>query len=455
MSAFDYDLFTIGAGSGGVRASRLAAKFGAKVAVAEEYRVGGTCVIRGCVPKKLFVYASEFGHGLEEMPGYGWSVDGAKFDWPTLIANKDKEIDRLNAAYIKNLRAAGAEILLSRAVVTGPHAVRLVAEDREVTARKILIATGGRPVVDETVPGFALGATSNEAFHLERFPKRVLVVGGGYIAIEFAGIFKGLGAETTLVYRGGRLLRHFDHDVSREMQAGLERAGVKIVLNETIAKIEAAGEAKRVTLSGGAVQEADFVLWAIGREPNTKGLGLEAAGVALRPNGAVIVDARSRTSVDSIFAVGDVTDRLQLTPIAIREGHAFAEAEFNNAPWTVDYDNVPHAVFGQPPAGVVGLSEAEARTRFGAVDIYKADFRPMKNTLSGSPHRTLMKLVVEREADRVVGVHIVGEGAAEMAQCLAVAVKAGVTKRQFDETVALHPTSAEELVLMREKAPAA
>ncbi len=451
MSAFDYDLFVIGAGSAGVRASRLAAKYGAKVAVAEEYRVGGTCVIRGCVPKKLLVYASEFGHALDEMRGYGWSTENARFDWKTLIANKDKEIDRLNAAYVKNLKGAGAEILNTRAVVTGPQAVHLVAEKRSVTARRILIATGGHPVVDKSVPGWDLGATSNEAFHLETFPDRVVIAGGGYIAIEFAGIFRGLGAEVTLVYRGDTLLRHFDHDVSREVLAGLERAGVKVLLGRKFERIDADGKIRRVHLTDGGVIDADFVLWAIGRAPNTGGLGLETAGVKLNAHGAVEVDARSQSSALGIFAVGDVTDRMQLTPIAIREGHAFAETEFNNNPQTVDYEGVPHAVFAQPPVGVVGLSERDARARFGAADIYKTDFRPMKNTLSGSAHRTFMKLVVEPGTQRVAGVHIVGEGAAEMAQCLAIAVKAGLTKRQFDETVALHPTSAEELVLMREK----
>ncbi|MBY0421595.1 MAG: glutathione-disulfide reductase, partial [Parvularculaceae bacterium] len=439
---YDYDLFVIGAGSAGVRASRLAAKYGAKTAVAEEFRVGGTCVIRGCVPKKLFVYASAFGHALEDMPGYGWSVENARFDWPTLVANKDKEIDRLNAAYIRTLNGAGVEMIQTRAVVAGPHSVRLLGEGRDVTARKILVATGGRPLVDPDTEGADLGATSNEAFHLPKFPERVLIVGGGYIAIEFAHIFKGLGAEVTLVHRGDALLRHFDHEVSREARAGLERAGVRLVFETRIRKIETAGDARIATLSDDSRIEADFVLWAIGRAPNTAGLGLDEAGVRLRTNGAVVVDGWSRSSTPSIFAVGDVTDRMQLTPVAIREGHAFAETEFNGDPQQVDYDAVPHAVFAQPPIGVVGLSEAEARARFGAVDIYKTDFRPMKNTLSGSPHRTFMKLVVDAASERVVGVHIVGEDAAEMAQCLAIAVKAGVTKKQFDSTVAVHPTAA-------------
>ena len=451
MEKFDYDLFTIGAGSAGVRASRLAAKFGAKTAVAEEYRVGGTCVIRGCVPKKLFVYASEFGHAFGEMQGYGWSADNARFDWPSLITAKDKEIGRLNAAYIKNLKGAGAEILDTRAVIEGPHSVRLLGDNRVVTARRILVATGGRPFVDTSVPGHEHGATSNEAFHLETFPERVVVAGGGYIAVEFAGIFRGLGAEVTLVYRGDTLLKAFDHEVSREVLAGLERSGVTVILNQSFERIDAASGEKRVRLKDGRVISADFVLWAIGRVPNTEGLGLESAGVRLASRGAVAVDSWSRTSVPSIFAVGDVTDRLQLTPIAIREGHAFAETEFNRNPQQVDYDSVPHAVFAQPPVGVVGLSERDARARHGAVDIYKTDFRPMKNTLSGSAHRTFMKLVVEPDSERMLGVHIVGEGAAEMAQCLAIAVKAGLTKRDFDQTVALHPTSAEELVLMREK----
>lgn len=449
MSKFDYDLFTIGAGSGGVRASRLAAQFGARVAIAEEHRVGGTCVIRGCVPKKLLVYASAFGRALDDMRGYGWSAQAA-FDWTALIAAKNKEIDRLNAAYISTLNKAGVEMFQTRAVIEGAHRIRLVDLEKTVTAERILIATGGAPIVDRNVLGAELGVTSNEIFYLERFPRRVAIIGGGYIALEFAGIFSGLGADVSIIHRGSRLLRLFDHDVSAAVAAGFDRDGVGLRFETKVERIEGAPDGpKRVFLSDGSMIEADVVLWAVGRAPATSGLGLEAVGVALRGNGAIAVDAQFQSSASQIYAVGDVTDRVQLTPVAIREGQAFAETHFNNSPQTVDYADIPHAVFTQPPVGVVGLTEQEARAAHGAVDIYKTDFRPMKNTMSGSSHRTMMKLIVAQE--RVVGVHIVGEDAPEMIQCLAIAVKAGLTKRQFDSTIALHPTAAEELVLMRNK----
>ncbi|MBB5519128.1 glutathione-disulfide reductase [Amphiplicatus metriothermophilus] len=452
MSAYDYDLFTIGAGSGGVRASRMAAMAGARVGIAEEYRVGGTCVIRGCVPKKLLVYAAEFGHAFHEAKGYGWTAQNVSFDWTKLIENKDEEIDRLNGIYIRNLKNAGVDIFETRAVVKGPHTVHLVKEGRDVTAERILIAAGGAPWVDESVPGHELAITSNEAFHLERLPKHVIIAGGGYIAVEFACIFRGLGAEVCLVYRGEDILRYFDRDISVQVHEELKRLGVRVVTQAVFEKIEKlSGDEKRAYLSNGHHIDADLIFWAVGRRPNTAGLGLEEAGVALGRNGAVKVDEWSRSSVPSIFAIGDVTDRVNLTPVAIREGAAFAETEFMGRPTKMDYDFIPKAVFSTPPVGSVGYPEHEARKRFASVDIYKTDFRPMKNTLSGAEHRTLMKLVVDGESDRVVGVHIVGEGAPEMIQCLAIAVKAGVTKRQFDETCALHPTSAEELVLMREK----
>jgi glutathione reductase (NADPH) len=450
MAKFDYDLFTIGAGSAGVRASRLSASYGARVAVAEEYRVGGTCVIRGCVPKKLFVYASEFGRMFEEAKGYGWSSESPRFDWPTLVANKDKEIDRLNGLYIKNLEKAGAAIFDTRAVLKDPHTIHLVKENRDVTAAKILIATGGAPWTDQSIEGHQLAVTSNEAFHLEKFPRRVIIAGGGFIAIEFACIFKGLGSDVTLVYRGDALLRNFDRDISAAVLREMEATGVRVILNTMFSRIEDIGAgARRVHLTNGERIDADLVFWAVGRKPNTIGLGLEKAGVTLDPEGAITVDSFSRTNIAHIFAVGDVTNRVQLTPVAIREGAAFAETEFNNNPTRVDYAFIPKAVFAQPPVGTVGYSEDEARQHFGAVDIYKTDFRPMKNTMSGAASRTMMKLVVEAKTDRVIGVHIVGEGAPEMIQCLAIAVKAGVTKRQFDDTMALHPTSAEELVLLK------
>jgi len=452
MTRYDYDLFVIGAGSGGVRAARLAATYGARVAVAEEYRVGGTCVIRGCIPKKLFVYASEYGHMFHDAAAYGWSSGKPQFNWETLLANKDAEIDRLNGIYVRNLKNAGADIIDSRAVLKDTHTIHLVKENRDVTAEKILIATGGAPWTDNSIPGHELAVTSNEAFHLEKFPRRVVIAGGGYIAIEFACIFQGLGAETTLVYRGEDVLRYFDRDISVQVHREMQRMGVRVMTSAVFTKIEdIGGGARRVQLNTGAHIDADLVFWAVGRKPATQGLGLESAGVMLGKDGAVIVDEWNRTNVENIFAVGDVTDRVQLTPVAIREGAAFAETEFNNNPTRVDYAFIPKAVFAQPPVGSVGYSEGEARKKFGAVDIYKTDFRPMKNTLSGSEARTLMKLVVEAATQKVVGVHIVGEAAPEMIQCLAIAVKAGLTKKDFDDTVALHPTSAEELVLMKTK----
>ena len=452
MTDYDYDLFTIGAGSGGVRATRLAASYGKRAAVAEEYRVGGTCVIRGCIPKKLFVYASEFSHMFHDAKGYGWTSGKPHFDWPTLIANKDAEIDRLNGIYIRNLKNAGAEIIDSRAILKDAHTVHLVKEGRDVTADKILIATGGAPWTDASIPGHQLAVTSNEAFHLDEFPKRVVIAGGGYIAIEFACIFAGLGAAVTLVYRGEDVLRYFDRDISVQVHREMQRLGIRVMTSAVFARIEdLGGGARRAHLNTGAHIDADLVFWAVGRKPATQGLGLEAAGVRLGKDGAVIVDEWSRTNVDNIFAVGDVTDRVQLTPVAIREGAAFAETEFNKNPVKVDYAFIPKAVFSQPPVGSVGYSEEEARKKLGAVDIYKTDFRPMKNTLSGAESRTFMKLVVEAKTDKVVGVHICGEAAPEMIQCLAIAVKAGLKKKDFDDTMALHPTSAEELVLMRTK----
>ncbi|MEO0399254.1 MAG: glutathione-disulfide reductase [Pseudomonadota bacterium] len=452
MAQYDYDLFTIGAGSGGVRASRLAASYGARVGVAEEYRVGGTCVIRGCVPKKFFVYASEFGRMFHEAEGYGWSSDNRAFNWNALLRNKDNEIDRLNGIYIRNLKNSGADIFETRAVVKDPHTVHLIDEDRDVTAERILIATGGAPWVDETVEGHALGVSSNEAFHLDKFPKHVVIAGGGYIAVEFACIFKGLGADVCLVYRGEDILRYFDRDISVHVHAELKRQGIRVITGSVFSKIEElGGDAKRVHLTNGGSIDTDLVFWAVGRKPATGDLGLENAGVDLAPNGAVKVDKWSKTSVDSIYAVGDVTDRVNLTPVAIREGQAFAETVYNNKPQNMDYAYIPKAVFSNPPVGSVGYAEHEARKEFGKIDIYRTDFRQMKHMLTGDEQRTLMKLVVHAETDRVLGVHIVGEGAAEMVQCLAIAVKAGVTKADFDATCALHPTAAEELVTLREK----
>ena len=452
MAEYDYDLFTIGAGSGGVRASRLAATYGARVGLAEEYRVGGTCVIRGCVPKKYMVFASEYGHGFNEARGYGWQAENVSFDWSTLIKNKDDEIDRLNGIYIKNLKKVGVEIIQSRAIIKDEHTVHLVGENRDVTAKRILIATGGTPWRDESVPGNELGITSNEVFHLSNMPSSIVINGGGYIAIEFACIFKGLGADVTLVYRGDTLLRHFDHDVSAQLKRELEAQGIDLRLGVNFEKIEDLGSGKkRVTLTNGDAIDTAEVFWGTGRKPAINGLGLENAGVEIGKNGAIIVDDKNQTSNPNIFAVGDVTDRVALTPVAIREGAAFAETFYNDTPTTTDYTFIPKAVFSQPPVGTVGYSEAEARDAFDKVDIYRTEFRPMKNIISGSPARVLIKLVVDAASDKVVGCHIVGDEAGEMIQCVAIAVKAGVTKAQFDDTVALHPTIAEEMVTLRSK----
>ncbi|UOM33648.1 glutathione-disulfide reductase [Acuticoccus sp. I52.16.1] len=449
MAEFDYDLFVIGAGSGGVRAARIAAGFGAKVAVAEEHRVGGTCVIRGCVPKKLMVYASQFSEAFEDAAGYGWTVPEATFDWAKLIAAKDAEIDRLNAIYIRNLTASGAELFQSRAVVEGPHEVRICEEDRTVTARIILVATGGSPWLDMTLAGIDNVITSNEVFYLKEMPKRVVIAGGGYIAVEFAGIFNGLGADTTLVYRGPEILRGFDDEIRACVRAEMEKRGVKFEFDTIFSKLEKGADGITATLSNGKTLAADQVLFATGRRPATEGLGLETAGVELDGVGAVKVNHESRSSVPSIYAIGDVTNRVNLTPVAIREGHAFADTVFGGTPRHVDHTLIPTAVFSQPEIGTVGLTEQEAVEAFDAVDVYRASFRPMIATLSGRDERMLMKVLVDAQTDKVLGVHVVGHGAGEMAQVLGIAVKMGATKADFDATVAVHPTAAEELVTMR------
>ena len=448
---FDYDLFVIGAGSGGVRAARISAGYGAKVAVAEEYRVGGTCVIRGCVPKKLMVYASRFADDFADAAGYGWTAVTPAFDWAKLIANKDKEIARLEGAYGTALGNAGVEIIRSRAIVEGPHSIRLAAENRTVTAKQLLIATGARAFIDHAIPGCEHAISSNEVFHLPQQPKRIVIAGGGYIAVEFAGIFHGLGSHVSLVYRGEQILRGFDDDLRQALHTEYEKKGIDIRCSAKIARIDKGPGGFAVRLADDTVLEADQVLGAIGRIPNTAGLGLEAAGVALDQHGAVAVDAFSATSVASIHAVGDVTNRLNLTPIAIREGHAFADTVFGGKPTKVDHREVPTAVFSTPEIGTVGLSEALARKDFGAVDIYKTTFRPMRHILAGRDERMLMKLVVDATSSRVLGVHILGPDAGEMAQLAGIAVKMGATKAQFDATVAVHPTAAEELVTLRTK----
>jgi glutathione reductase (NADPH) len=450
MPQFDFDLFTIGAGSGGVAASRRAASYGARVAICEESRVGGTCVIRGCVPKKLLVYGAQFADAFADAAGFGWTVPaGVSHDWGALIDAKNQEIDRLNALYIKMLRDSRCTLLEGRGVLVDPHTVEVGG--RRYTAANILVATGGHPVVPE-VPGVEHAITSNEALDLPSLPKKVLIVGGGYVAVEFAGIFNGLGAETAVAIRGEELLNGFDDDLRVSLSMEMKNRGIEIHTRTTITGIEKAGGCFDVTTQLGRTLSVDAVMYATGRRPNTKGLGLEAAGVRLDGDGAVVVDDGPRTSIPHIYAVGDVTDRMNLTPVAIAEGRALVETLFNDNPVTVDYRFVPTAVFSNPPIGSVGLSEAAARRR-GPVDIYRARFKPMKNTLSGREERTLMKLVVDRASDRVLGCHMLGPDAPEIVQGLAVALTCGATKAQFDRTIGLHPSAAEEFVTMREKAP--
>jgi glutathione reductase (NADPH) len=451
MSKFDYDLFVIGAGSGGVRAARIAAGYGAKVAVAEESRVGGTCVIRGCVPKKLLVYASRYADELEDARGFGWTVGETAFDWPTLIAAKDKEIARLEAAYRANLGRTGVEIVEERAVVEGPHAVRLAKSGRTVTAAKILIATGGRPWLGEPRPGIEHVITSDEALDLPHLPKSIIVAGGGYIALEFAGIFSRLGVETTLIYRGDKILRGFDEDLRDRATEAFGKQGIRIVTNNVFTHFDKTSVGLVGHLSGGGTLEAEQIMFAVGRTPNTAGLGLDKIGVELGWRGQVVVDEYSKSSVDSIFAVGDVTDRVALTPIAIREGHAFADSEFGGKPRMVEYMQVPTAVFSTPEIASVGLPEHLAKERCNKLDVYKVGFRPMKATLSGRDERIFMKLLVDGESGKLLGCHMLGEGAAEIIQMAAIALRLGATKVDFDETIALHPTTAEEFVTLREK----
>lgn len=449
MAAYDYDLFVIGAGSGGTRAARMAASYGAKVAVAEEYRVGGTCVIRGCVPKKLLVYGAQFAEDLHDARRFGWDVPDCRFDWQVLRDNVLADVDRLNGLYTQGLNNAGADILLERATVTGPHEVTL-AGGRRVTAGTILIASGARPQVPE-FPGAEHGITSNEVFHLDALPKRIVIAGGGYIANEFAGIFNEFGSAVTLVNRSDVILRGYDATIrDRLLQISIAK-GIDFRMGKRFERIERRDDGVLlVHLDGGAAPiEADCVLFATGRIPNTEGLGLAEAGVELDDKGAVKVDADNRTSVESIYAVGDVTNRIQLTPVAIREGQAFADTLFGGKPHRVDYDNVPSAVFSHPPIGAVGMTEAEARNRLGSVKVYTSDFRAMKNVLAGRNERSLYKMVCNAATGQVVGLHLIGPDSPEILQAAAIAVKAGLTKAQFDETMALHPTMAEELVLLK------
>ena len=449
MAEFDTDLFVIGGGSGGVRAARIAAGHGARVMIAEEYRMGGTCVIRGCVPKKLLVYASHFHQDIEDAAGFGWTIPSATFDWPTMIANKDKEIARLEAAYTTNVEKSGARVVKTRAVFEDAHTLRL-GTGETIRSKTILIATGGAPNHGLAIPGIEHVISSNEVFHLPTLPRRILIQGGGYIALEFACIFAGFGCDVTLVYRGDNILRGFDEDVRDHVRSEMEKAGITILTGCTVNKIDKHGKEFTSHLSGGASIASDQVMFAIGRHPNIHGLGLEKARVAINPNnGGIQVDSFSRTSVPNIYAVGDVTHRINLTPVAIREGHAFADTVFGKRTVEVDHADIPTAVFCQPEVGTVGLTETQARAQFSHVDIYKTSFRPMKATISGRDTRVLMKLVVDGSTDRVVGCHIVGDCAAETVQVLGIAIKMKATKADFDATMALHPTAAEELVTMR------
>ncbi len=455
MTRYDYDLFVIGGGSGGVRASRMAALSGARVALAEESRMGGTCVIRGCIPKKIFVYASHFADDFADSVGFGWTVGEPKFDWPTLIANKDKEIARLEAVYTRNVRAAGVDIFADRAVFEDPHTLRLLNENRTVTAEKILIATGNRPTrelgTSHIIPGGNLCITSNEAFHLETLPKRILVAGGGYIALEFAHIFHGLGSNVSLIYRGEKVLRGFDDDIRDSVHDSMERRGMHVALGCEFTKIEKRGDTLHAETNQGDVIEADQIMLAIGRAPNTEMLHVEKAGVELGKRGEVKVDRYSRTSAEHIYAIGDVTDRIQLTPVAIHEAMCFAKTAFEGVPTAPDHENIASAVFTTPEIGVVGMSEMKALGMGHTIDVYKSTFRPLRHTMTGKDEKMMMKLVVDQKTDKVLGCHIFGQSAAEIIQVVAVAVRMGATKAQFDETVAVHPTAAEELVTMRTK----
>lgn len=442
------DLFVIGGGSGGVRAARIAAGHGAKVMVAEEFRYGGTCVIRGCVPKKLLAIASRFTDLFEEARGFGWDVGPTSFDWSRLREAKDREITRLEGIYRRNLEAAGVETLESRAVIEGPNRVRLLATGEAIDARHILVATGGTPF-RPAIEGAELAITSNEVFDLETLPDEMLIEGGGFIALEFACLLQRLGVKVTVVYRGEQILRGFDDDVREHLAQAMRKDGIEVLVRTEVKAIRRDNGQLVASLTNGTTRRVGQLMLATGRVPATAGIGLEEAGVTLRERGAIAVGPNSRTSVDSIWAVGDVTDRMALTPVAIREGHAFADTVFGDKPWVCDHENVPAAVFSTPEIGVVGLTETVARERHGELRIYRTSFRPMHDTFSEEPSRMLMKLVVDDESDRVLGVHIVGPEAAEMIQLVGIAVKMGATKAQFDATVAVHPTAAEELVTLR------
>jgi glutathione reductase (NADPH) len=453
MSKYDYDLFVIGGGSGGVRASRMAALSGARVAIAEEYGFGGTCVIRGCIPKKLLVYASRYREDFEDSAGFGWTVPEAKFDWKSLIAAKDNEIVRLETIYHENVGKAGVEIIMDRAEFTDPHTIHLKKSNRKVTAERILIATGGRPSWDlgSGVPGAENCITSNEAFHLEKLPRRIVIAGGGYIAVEFAQIFQGLGSQVTLVYRGPKILRGFDEDMRDALTESMHARGIRVLVNRTFKRVDKRGGEVFAITDHDEMLEADQVMLAIGRVPNTDNMGLETAGVARKKRGAVAVDEYSKTNVEHIHAIGDVTDRLQLTPVAIHEAMAYVATAFGGKPTPVDHELIATAVFTTPEIGAVGLTETRALEKGHSIDVYKSTFRPLKNTLSGRNERSVMKVIVDQKTDKVLGCHLFSPHAGDMIQLVGVALKMGATKAQFDATVAVHPSAAEELVTMRRK----
>ncbi len=446
MSQFDYDLFVLGAGSGGVRAARIAAAHGARVGICEYSRVGGTCVIRGCVPKKLLVYAAHFAEDFEDARGFGWDVGPVRFSWPDLIRAKDREIDRLNQIYLSLLSNSGVTLYPQRGSFIDPH--RLQVGDELITAEHILIATGGYPWVPD-IPGVEHVITSDEAFDLPELPRRVAIVGGGFIACEFAGIFNGLGSEVFQLYRGDAVLRGFDHDVRRVVGAEIQKKGVRLMLETEVESIRKTQQGLELLLHDGSTLEVDQVMYATGREPNIWGLNLKEIGLDVRLRGRIVVNDFSQTNIKHIYAVGDVTSRVNLTPVAIYEGHAFADTVFGGTARPVNHEFVPSAVFSQPPVGTVGPSEEEARIHYGAIDVYRSEFKPMKHTLSGRDEKTLMKLIVDRESQKVIGIHIVGADAPEIVQGFAVAVKSGLTKERFDCTIGIHPTAAEELVTMR------
>ena len=450
MSEYDYDLFVIGAGSGGVRAARLAAELGKRVGIAEEYRIGGTCVIRGCVPKKLLVYGSRYGGEIRDAQSFGWSYEDLRFEWPTLIHNVQREVDRLNGVYTRALENAGVDRFLTHATVEGPHTVRLADREQPLSAEYILMATGSSPVIPD-VPGNEHLISSNECFQLEELPKSIVIIGAGYIGMEFASIFTGLGVAVTVLHRGDQILRDFDVDLRDGLAEAMRDRGVDLRMNANVAGIEEEGECYRVTLKEGGSVAAARVMAATGRKPNTAGLGLQQAGVDLGWNGNVVVDEYSKSTVDSIYAVGDVTDRVNLTPVAIREGTAFVETVFQDKPKAMDYTFIPTAVFTEPEIGTVGLTEEQARERCRLIDLYKASFRPMRATISGRDEKVLMKLVIDAETDKVLGIHMLGPDAAEIVQMAAISLRLGVTKAQLDATMALHPSVAEEIVTMRHK----